>query len=119
MADPNLEDLAALAPFGQSPDVDNPYAELLRAGSPAFLAKLSDAMRDVLGELGIARRRIEVQKREFAQLSEARRRDLDTLETLANVHRRPAYPADAGNIRCAGCRRKWPCKTARILGVDR
>jgi hypothetical protein len=37
------------------------------------------------------------------------------LETLANVHRLPAYGSEG---RCAGCRRKWPCKTARILGVD-
>lgn len=122
MADPNLEDLAELAPFGQQPGADNnPYAELLRAGAPAFLAKVSDSMREVLGELGVARRRIEVQKREFARLSEVRAKDLAVLERLAELHRLPTYGTEAafgGERRCVGCRRKWPCKTARILGVD-
>lgn len=114
MADPNLEDLAELAALGGGA-VDNPYAELLAAGAPLFLAKVSDSMRDLIGELGRAKRRIVQLETQNAAHVAAAARTAGILDELEDMHRPPQY---APPERCAGCRRKWPCKTAKILGSD-
>lgn len=122
MADPNLEDLAELAALGGGA-VDNPYAELLAAGAPLFLAKVSDSMRDLIGNLGRANRRvIQLEQRQEVtgkNLAAAMQtiNELDELHEEQERYGTYGEVLPASKIRCAGCGKKWPCKSRRILEV--
>lgn len=120
MADPNLADLAQLTPMGEE---QNALVKLLAAKDAGLLANLSDAMRTVLGELGRVNRRVIKLEQNLADTDATRRRLADIVRALENLHSREGYVGgeygEGGYTgRCAGCRRKWPCKSRRILVVE-
>lgn len=121
MADPDLADLAELAPVGADPVEVNPLAALLAEPSPRLVARVSDALREVIGDLARARRRIQQLEQVEARVTTQRDDAAGLLAKLRMLHRED-WEADGshrvGTGRCAGCKRKWPCRSERIMSRE-